>query len=101
MAIQPVHKIIYSLKLVDYLHVQADKPWYNYYLVKYWKMASFFFEKLILVCSFMVVRTDITMAGSCKKEFVVFPSTVLVVSPVPRLFERQQTMYEGEPCMFV
>ena len=26
-----VHKIIHSLKLVDYLHVQVDKPWYNYY----------------------------------------------------------------------
>ena len=25
----PVRKIIHSLKLVDYLHVQADKPWYN------------------------------------------------------------------------
>ena len=21
-----------SLKLVDYLHVQADNPWYNYYI---------------------------------------------------------------------
>ena len=29
---QPVCKIIYSLKLVDYLHVQADNPWYNYYV---------------------------------------------------------------------
>ena len=29
----PVRKIIHSLKLVDYLHVQADNPWYNYYLV--------------------------------------------------------------------
>ena len=27
----PVRKIIHSLKLVDYLHVQADNPWYNYY----------------------------------------------------------------------
>ena len=23
-------EIILSLKIVDYLHVQADKPWYNY-----------------------------------------------------------------------
>ena len=30
----PVRKIIHSLKLGDYLHVQADNPWYNYYLVK-------------------------------------------------------------------
>ena len=28
-----VRKIIHSLKLVDYLHVQADKPWYNYYIM--------------------------------------------------------------------
>ena len=27
-----VRKIIHSLKLVDYLHVQADNPWLNYYL---------------------------------------------------------------------
>ena len=26
----PVRKIIHSLKLADYLHVQADNPWYNY-----------------------------------------------------------------------
>ena len=25
-------KLIHSLKLVDYLHVQADKPWYTYCL---------------------------------------------------------------------
>ena len=28
----PVRKIIHSLKLADFLHVQADNPWYNYYL---------------------------------------------------------------------
>ena len=28
----PVRKIIHSLKLVDYLHVQANNPWYNYYV---------------------------------------------------------------------
>ena len=28
----PVRKIIHSLKLVDSLHVQADNPWYNYYI---------------------------------------------------------------------
>ena len=32
MGCPPVRKIIHSLKLVDYLHVQADNPWYNYYL---------------------------------------------------------------------
>ena len=30
----PERKIIHSLKLVDYLHVQADKPWYNYFIVQ-------------------------------------------------------------------
>ena len=24
-------EIIHSLKLVDYLHIQTDKPWYNYF----------------------------------------------------------------------
>ena len=33
MGCPPVRKIIHSLKLVDYLHVQADNPWYNYYLM--------------------------------------------------------------------
>ena len=28
----PVRKIIHSLKLLDYLHVQVVNPWYNYYL---------------------------------------------------------------------
>ena len=28
----PVRKIIHSLKLVDYPHIQADKPWYNSYV---------------------------------------------------------------------
>ena len=32
MVCPPVREIIHSLKLVDYLHVQADKPWYNYYI---------------------------------------------------------------------
>ena len=27
-----IRKIIHSLKFVDYLLVQADKQWYNYYL---------------------------------------------------------------------
>ena len=30
----PVRKIIHSLKLVDYFHVQADNPWYNYYVYR-------------------------------------------------------------------
>ena len=29
----PVSKIFLSLKVVDYLHVQADDPWYNYYVL--------------------------------------------------------------------
>ena len=33
MVCPPVRKIIHSLKLVDYLHVQADNPWYNFYVL--------------------------------------------------------------------
>ena len=45
----PVREIIHSLKLVDYLHVQADldNPWYRYYFynltnssTKYHKMCK-------------------------------------------------------------
>ena len=32
MVCPPVRKIIHSLELVDYLLVQVDKTWYNYYL---------------------------------------------------------------------
>ena len=28
-------EIIHGLKLVDYLLVQADKPWHNYYLKRF------------------------------------------------------------------
>ena len=30
----PACKIIHLLKLVDYLHIKAGNPWYNYYLIK-------------------------------------------------------------------
>ena len=30
----PLRKIIHSLKLVECLHVQADNPWYNYYVLQ-------------------------------------------------------------------
>ena len=44
----PVRKIIHSLKLVDYLHVQADKPWYNYYVVAFqYKAAKRVLTRLI------------------------------------------------------
>ena len=36
---QHVRKIIHSLKLVDYLYVQADNPWYNNYIINaFWKV---------------------------------------------------------------
>ena len=35
MGCPPVRKIIHSLKLADYLHVQVDNPWYNYYLIAF------------------------------------------------------------------
>ena len=32
MVCPPVQEIIHSLKLAEYLLVQVNKPWYNYYL---------------------------------------------------------------------
>ena len=32
MCVHLYEEIIHSLKLVDYLNVQADNPWYNYYV---------------------------------------------------------------------
>ena len=32
MVCPPVREIIHELKLVDYLLVQADKAWYDYYV---------------------------------------------------------------------
>ena len=32
MVCLPVREIIHSLELMDYLLIQVDKPWYNYYL---------------------------------------------------------------------
>ena len=54
MGCPPVRKIIHSLKLVDYLHVQADNPWYNYYLVI-----------LIFQC-FLIERTEKLPMNSIK-----------------------------------
>ena len=34
----PVRKITNPLKPLDYLHVHADDPWYNYYLNKFTSM---------------------------------------------------------------
>ena len=36
----PVRKIIHLLKLVDYLQVQADNPWYNFYLNMHAQLSS-------------------------------------------------------------
>ena len=33
----PVRKIIHSLNLVGYLHIQVDNPWYNYYITMFLK----------------------------------------------------------------
>ena len=40
-----VRKIINSLKLEDYLHVQTDNPWYNYYICRGYLMQSPIFAK--------------------------------------------------------
>ena len=47
-------EIIHSQKLVDYLPVQADKPWYNYYIpsssVKNLLSVKYFVLKFVDVC---------------------------------------------------
>ena len=48
----PVREIIHSLKLVDYLPVQVDKPWYNYYLNNVTKYVNHFW--------FIDFNTDVT-----------------------------------------
>ena len=45
----PVRKIIHSLKLVDYLHVQGDNPWYNYYLTTDMHNSLFMDEALLSI----------------------------------------------------
>ena len=35
MVCLPVREIIHELKLVDYLHVQTDTQWYNYYIASH------------------------------------------------------------------
>ena len=37
----PVREIIHSLKPVDYLYAQTDKPWYNYNLNNYMATSIF------------------------------------------------------------
>ena len=34
MVFPPEWEIIYKLELVDYKHIQADKPWYGFYPVR-------------------------------------------------------------------
>ena len=41
MVCPPLGQKKHSLKLVDYLLVQADKPWYNYYIARNMKIGVF------------------------------------------------------------
>ena len=66
-------QIIHQLKLVDYLLVQADKPWYNYNLNQKFALLScfnigilieldnvserFWVNSKILICEFLAVQT--------------------------------------------
>ena len=56
----PLRKIIRSLKLVDYLHVQADNPWYKYYLYRLDTSAWSFKGSLLAYAK----STDFSCAGS-------------------------------------
>ena len=57
MVCLPVWEIIHSLKLVDYLLVQADKLWYNYYI-----KVDFVFSLCIVICFYRVVYAFIQYA---------------------------------------
>ena len=46
MVCLPEREIINSLKLVDYLLIQAGKPWYNNYNVNTVFFGFFFFKKM-------------------------------------------------------
>ena len=74
-----VRKIIHSLKLVDYLHVQADNPWYNYYIrnEKRRVISSLIFCKneeiyrknlLSAALGLLVSSADITLANSLNPD---------------------------------
>ena len=67
-------EIIHSLKLVDYLHVQADNPWYNYYI-------SLFFQ----VCTNGLLSFEI-------------PYTSYIVPPAG--IDLQETDLEGRRVLF-
>ena len=57
----PVHvrKIIHYLKLVDYLHVQADKPCYNYY--------KRFFCRLFEVMYTIILHLELNIRTSARE----------------------------------
>ena len=50
-----VRKIIHSLKLMDYLHVQADNQWYNYYL-NWWKLKACLVLQLLDVVFILLIN---------------------------------------------
>ena len=51
----PVRKIIHSLKLVDYLHIQADKSRYNY---------VFGTSNEIMVCIIKILKVTLLYANA-------------------------------------
>ena len=51
----PVRKIIHSLKLVDYLQVQADSTWYNYYIMFYAEIIWMIYSRIVLVLIYLLV----------------------------------------------
>ena len=59
----PVRELIHSLKLVDFLHVQADKPWYNFYIVYFKHKITTWIQKLIC----LIASANINFSSKFRK----------------------------------
>ena len=102
MVSAPVRKIIHSLKLVDYLLAQADKPWYNYYCILGWSGAAMVLGKLPVpgrTTIWMIVgqrpnALAVGAGGGCLDMFTLF----YLFSPLsPSLWET--ALYRLKYCL--
>ena len=77
----PVRKIIHSLKLVDYLHVQAINPWYNYTQQRKKRTTTIFpfrspFETKFVNCHKIFISDQILLKLKCDvDEYLYLPCT--------------------------
>ena len=84
MVCPPIWELFHSLKLVDYIHVQADKPWYNYYVAFYFVLVLMFLTGW--ECGFQMF---ISLAGICFLS--VFTSLTVITEVLPSCCKYNQT----------